>query len=254
MKIKGFYTTVFPRSGDLILNLYTGGSFGNRISNYATPWATLNKLYLSGLFSREGLHLQQYGACDAYAIKIHPVIGYYLLGIPMHELVDKQVQISNVLESKGMGLRRIEKSEKLRSIGNKHLTKFLISILPEKSVYSNDPIYHIVNFIKDRHGLVAIRELASLYCMSERTMNRQFLLKVGLSAQAYAKIWQVEYAMLLIQQNPMKSLDEIAFISGYYDTAHLSRDFRRKVDLSPSSFRSQTSKLTLNYLDTKRFF
>ena len=253
MEINGCHRTIFPRSGDLILNLYVGDSFMNRITNYGTPWASVNKLYVSGLFSKGSLELEQKGNGSAFAIKVHPVIGYYLLKIPMYELVDKQVQVSHMLESEGLFLRKIETSEHITSLNDTYIRHFFNSVLPEKSLYDQDPIYHAVNFIKDRNGCVGIRELSSRFYMSERTLNRNFLLKVGLSAQAYAKIWQIEHAMCLIQRYPKSSLDEIAFKAGYYDTAHLARDFREKAHLPPSSFRKNTGLHTHNYLMTKRF-
>ncbi|WP_339711861.1 helix-turn-helix domain-containing protein [uncultured Kriegella sp.] len=253
MHIFGTHKSIFPRSGDLVLNLYMGNSFKNRIVNYDNTWATTNKLYISGLFSEGALELEQRGKCLGYAIKIHPVIGYYILHIPMCEIVDKQVRISDVLESKGHLLMNVETSEKIDSLNSKSLRQFFTSILPEKSEYIKDPIYHAVNFIKNRNGCVGIRELSSRFCMSERTLNRNFLLKVGLSAQAYSKIWQIEHAVRLIQRYPQASLNEIAFKAGYYDTAHLSRAFREKANLPPSSFRKDTNVLTENYLLTERF-
>jgi len=187
MDIFGVHKSIFPRSGDLILNLYVGDSFKNRITNYGTPWATVNKLYVSGLFSQGSLELEQEGNGSAFAIKLHPVIGYYLLKIPMCELVDKQVQISHVLESAGLFLRKIETSEQITSLNDMHIRHFFNSVLPEKSLYDQDPIYYAVNFIKNRNGCVGIRELSSLLCMSERTLNRNFLLKVGLSRRLMPK-------------------------------------------------------------------
>jgi transcriptional regulator GlxA family with amidase domain len=82
--------------------------------------------------------------------------------------------------------------------------------------------------------LISVKILAEQYFMSRRTLNRQFRLKVGVSPKAYAKIWQIEYAMELFQMNPKVSLAEIAFKAMYHDMAHLARDFRAKVALPPS--------------------
>lgn len=254
MEIKEIHRSVFPRSGDLILNLFIGKNFGNRIANYNTPFTSTNKLYISGLFSKNSLHLEQYGSCKAYAIRVNPVIGHHLLRLPMYELLDKHVEISNILRPEGRELQKIESSESIQSLENKYLNKFLETILPSKFIFYQDPIFHAVNFIKSRHGMVTVKNLADKFCMSERTLNRQFFIKVGLSPQAYAKIIQVEYAIELINLNPVDSLDDIAFASGYYDTAHLSKDFRQRVNLSPSSFRNKISPITANYLRTQVFF
>lgn len=242
---------LFPRTGYLIMNLYMGSDYSCCVNHGEI--ATTNRLYVTGLCSQGSLNVKQKGDCKGYAIKLHPVIGYYFLKIPMCELVDRQVEVSSVLNGGARLLKQVEENEEISSLHNKYLTLFLEQSLPERQTYLEDPIYHVVNKIREMHGCIRVKKLASIFCMGIRTLNRQFLLKVGLPVQAYSKIWQLDYAIRLIRKNPSASFSEIAFKAGFYDVAHFAHDFKRMVFMSPSVFRGKIPFLASDYLSARGF-
>lgn len=242
---------LFPRTGYLIVNLYMGSDYSCCVNQGKI--ATTNRLYVTGLSSQGALNVKQKGSCKGYAIKLHPVIGYYFLKVPMYELVDRQVEVSTVLNGSAKLLRQVEENEEISSLYNKYLTLFLKESLPERNTYLKDPIYHAVNKIREVHGCIRVKKLASEFCMGLRTLNRQFLLKVGLPVQAYCKIWQLDYAIGLIRKHPSTSFSEIAFKAGFYDVAHLAHDFKRMVFLNPSAFRGKIPTLASDYLSARGF-
>lgn len=243
------FNTVFPRSGHLIFSFITGNDFESHFLNYDRSVTRPNHMYISGLFSKSSLLVQQFGTGGGYAMKVHPVIGYHFLKTPMHELTDRQIRLCHIVDKHGRTLENLEDDYKIDSFDHPRVKQFFIDALPPKEAYINDPIYHAVNLIADRRGQISVEKLAAQFHMSKRTLRRQFLLKVGLSPQAYAKIWQVQYAMELIMRNPKSSLPEIAFKAGYYDTAHLARDFRNRVSLSPSELHQDINPLSQDYFN-----
>lgn len=247
MSIKTHVNALFPRIGYLIFNLFTGRDCETRFMNYTDSVTSPNHLYISGLFSGSSLRVQLSGHGSGYAIKVHPVIGFHFLKIPMFELTDRQLRISNILDKQGSKLEKLERDYELYSFDQPHLLQFMRDLLPDKQVYQNDPIYHAVNTIIKNKGLISVDELAKQYCMSKRTLRRQFLIKVGLSPKAYSNIWKVHHAMELIQSNPKASLPEIAFQAGYYDVAHLANDFRKRLSLPPTKFDQEMTPLVQKY-------
>ncbi|MDZ7658151.1 helix-turn-helix domain-containing protein [Fodinibius sp.] len=244
------FTTVFPRIGYLIFTMVTGKDIETRFLNYEGSVTRPNHLYISGLFTDSSLHISQTGRGGGYAMKVHPVVGYHFLKIPMYEMLNRQIRICQIIDLKDRFLEKTESDYEITSFEDPHVNHFFEKALPPKSAYQNDPIYHAVNSIIKKRGLISVKKLAKQCFMSRRTLNRHFLLKVGLSPQAYAKIWQVQYAMELIRRYPKASLAEIAFKAGYYDVAHLARDFRTKVALPPSTLSQGINRLSQNYLDT----
>jgi AraC-like DNA-binding protein len=74
--------------------------------------------------------------------------------------------------------------------------------------------------------------------LSERQLERLFLERVGVSPKRYARLQRFGYARRLIEAG--RSLDEVAYTSGYADQAHLTREFRAFSGTTPRRF-SQTS-------------
>lgn len=245
------FTTVFPRTGYLIFTFCIGTDayFESRFMNYDQSVALPNHMYIAGLFSESSLLVRQLGRGGAFAMKVHPVIGYHFLKRPMCELTDRQIRVCKLIEGCGRFLEKVEADYKINSFENPYVQRFFAEALPPKSSYENDPIYHAVNEISRRNGNIKVQKLAKQFCMSERTLRRQFLLKVGLPPQAYAKIWQIEYAMDLIHRFPGERLEQVAFDAGYFDVAHMARDFRNKVSLPPSELDDNINPLAQQYLN-----
>ncbi len=200
ISVPGTLEITFPRIGYLVLYVMSGDTFVQRFLNYHQSPSLLNRFYINGLFSEGSLAIQQSGAGSGYAVKVHPVIGYHLLKVPLSELTNRQLLLSEVLDREGRLLQELEADLLLHPFDNAFFQQFFEKILPEKSIYRGDPIYHVVNTIIEQRGRVAVAELSQEFCMSERTLRRQFLLKVGLFPQAYAKIWQLQHVMDLLRR------------------------------------------------------
>lgn len=248
ISVPGTLEITFPRIGYLVLYFLNGADFSMRFLNYHRAPSRLHRFYINGLFSEGSLALSQSGTGGGYALKIHPVIGHYLLKFPLSELTDRQVLLSDALGKDGRLLREMEADLLQRPFSSAYVHRLFEILLPDKSAYRHDPIYRAVNTIRERNGLITVTELCKEFCMSERTLRRQFLLKVGLSPQAYAKIWQVQHAMELIHHHPTATLERIAYEAGYYDVAHLARDFRHKVSFTPAGFEQRRNRLNEHYL------
>ena len=246
--IPGELEITFPRVCYLVLYFLQGDSFDMRFLNYHQSASQLYRFYIHGLVSEGSLSIRQRGKGSGYAIKIHPVIGYYLLRVPLSTLTDRQILLSEVLGKRGQLLHELEADLLLHPFENAYFQLLLEKILPDKSCYLQDPVYHAVNMAITKKGLLSVSALSQICCMSERTLRRQFLMKVGVSPQAYLKILQLQHVMELLLRKPLASLEQLAHEAGFYDVAHLRRDFRHKVSFRPSEVRQQLNGLSKDYL------
>jgi AraC-like DNA-binding protein len=254
IRANDFFCTVFPRTGFLIFSFITGTSFRSEFVNYDRSVTVPNHMYIAGLFSKSSLLVSQIGQGGGFAMKVHPVVGYHFLRMPLYELTDRQIRICFLLQKYGQFLEKVEANHEISSMDHPLVRKFFIDALPPKSAYLSDPVFHAVNDIISSNGRIEVQKLARSYYMSERTLNRQFLVKVGLSAQAYAKIWQIQYALELIQANPTMRITQVAYEAGYYDVAHMVRDFNNKVSFAPSAFHKDINPLSGQYLSARSSF
>lgn len=245
------FQTVFPRIGYPVLNLFIGEKFTIHFVNYDFPEVQSGHLYITGLLSDEPLIFDHSGKGQGYALAIHPVLAYHLLQEPMHQLNAYWDTISNIRWKVGNSIRSREEDCQITSIHDNYLKQFLKKILPDKLVVQSDPIYHAVNLIISHRGLISVKQLASYCCMTERTLGRYFHQRVGLSPKSYAKIWQMQYVMQLLQ-NPTISLSNLALKAGYYDAAHMAREFKNRMLLTPSEFLKNASLLLKYYLSSAK--
>ena len=131
-------TLVLPRLGYLLLNFFNG-DFRYKFINYNFPKNLPNHLYLTSLFSEEPGIFQQHGKGNGYVMKIHPVTCYHFLKVPMDQLLDQQILLSEFFEKRGRKLRQLETDRHNISFDGGYLNEFLKKNLPEKATLLNDP-------------------------------------------------------------------------------------------------------------------
>jgi AraC-like DNA-binding protein len=84
------------------------------------------------------------------------------------------------------------------------------------------------------HGAVPVATLAAEVGWSRRHLVARFRDHVGLPPKAFARILRFERAAELLVTPGGPSLSEIALEAGYYDQAHLNRDFRAFAGQTPT--------------------
>jgi len=87
-----------------------------------------------------------------------------------------------------------------------------------------------------RHGVPLNVDVLSYHCnMSNRTLERLFNINAGISPKAFIGIVRFQQALKFLQENRSKGkLLDVAVQTGYYDHAHLTREFKKHAGISPS--------------------
>ena len=85
-------------------------------------------------------------------------------------------------------------------------------------------------------GTSGVRALAREAGMPERTLQRRFVAEVGVGPKAYQRVVRFRRVFALVSAAPEGGLAAAAHRAGYYDQAHLTRDFRRFAGAPPRAF------------------
>ena len=85
-------------------------------------------------------------------------------------------------------------------------------------------------------GRTEIAELCRELGWSRRHLAVRFRDEVGLAPKVYARVLRFERAAALLARDGGARFAEIAYQCGYYDQAHLNRDFREFAGTSPSDY------------------
>lgn len=244
----------FPRIGHLILNIFYDERFKFRFLNCKGASSKHQHVYITGLFSDDPVHFQLQGQGRGFSMKVHPVVAHHVFKEDMSQFVNSQFSVRDIIGKGGSLLKMMEEDQQVKISENNHLEYLMLKNFPQSATIYNDPIYHAVNTIIQKQGKIKVSELAAAFSMSERTLNRQFLQKVGITPKAYAKIWQWQFVSELMMCGSYANLEELAFKAGYFDSAHLVRDFKDNARQTPFQFLKDLHPLVKDYLEFPETF
>ena len=105
--------------------------------------------------------------------------------------------------------------------------------------------------IVDSRGLIAVDELAGDAGISSRQLERRFLREVGVGPKLLGRIIRFQQVFRAVEQSN-NAWAEIAIECGYYDQAHLIRDFNQFAQQTPAVLFSSQSALTESFTRKSR--
>jgi AraC-like DNA-binding protein len=81
--------------------------------------------------------------------------------------------------------------------------------------------------IVSSHGVMPIAGVAAEVGWSRRHLDREFVAEFGLTPKDVARVTRFTYSRTLLQQRPGMSLAVLSAMCGYFDQAHMAREWHR---------------------------
>jgi AraC-like DNA-binding protein len=163
---------------------------------------------------------------------------YRLLGIPLEELVDQDLDGKLVFGNEAEILidRLLEARDyaKMNSIVQAFFLKKLHSLKPLL------PFDKAMAALVQSGGNIEMEELASLSCLSIRQFQRQARLRIGHSPKLFSRLVRFSNAYKFKEFNPGVSWSEIFHRFGYFDHMHFIRDFKSFTDFTPGTLKEES--------------
>ena len=200
------------------------------IINFGPPIKIDGEPVREGFFS--GLHdtyvlSETEGAQQGVQINFSPLGAHLLLRVPMHELAGQLVPLDELF---GPRLRE--------HLGNcDDPFALLDALFLDRLDDALSPVPSITRALarlRATEGRVPIATLASELGCSRRHLNTHFRDHVGVTPKLFARILRFQKAISLMGDEPRWG--RIAADAGYYDQAHLVRDFQQFAGASPTAF------------------
>jgi len=166
-------------------------------------------------------------------LRLTPIGAHMLLGVPMHELADRVTPIEDVLGRAGAEL-----PERLAT-APRWADRFAVldDLLGRRLAAARAPaagVEHAWWRLVSSHGATPVECLAEEVGWSRRHLLARFREHTGLPPKVFARILRFQRAARLMAAPGGPSLCEIALDCGYYDQAHLNRDFREFAGRTPT--------------------
>jgi AraC-like DNA-binding protein len=177
------------------------------------------------------------GVAGVAAIRLRPAASRTLLGFSLQEVSGRFVDLELIFPSVRQLRERLADAptdvERIRALED-WLT----------AMTCQTPRRHIegaVGAILQSGGRTSIDSLAALAGTSLRQMERQFQEDVGLTPKTFSRIVRLQAALRRVRQG--RALTEVALACGFYDQAHMTRDFRELASMSPGAWQTHAGDL-----------
>jgi transcriptional regulator GlxA family with amidase domain len=109
-----------------------------------------------------------------------------------------------------------------------------------------------VDRILGARGQARIDALARSLGWSRRRMQRLFLDEIGVSPKLYSRIVRLNVVLATLDRAERSSAVDFALAAGYFDQAHLLRDFRKLVGRTPRTPRQTDGEMSRHFTDPER--
>jgi AraC-like DNA-binding protein len=190
--------------------------------------------FVAGLHESFAL-VESTGSSICVQVNITPLAAHLVLGVPMNSLANRVVELDDIL---GVASRRlIERLGNALSWGARFdiLDAFLTDRLLKARPVSEGIVW-AWQTLNMTAGQIPISRLADQVGCSRKHLIALFHAQVGLPPKMLARILRFQRVLEQLKADNGLRWVEIAQDCGYYDQAHLIRDFRAFAGSSPTEF------------------
>jgi len=184
------------------------------------------------------------GAVQLIGIRFHPGGTLPFLRLPLHEITDRVVELGALSSKLERDLLRA--TSRAASLSEKVIAveEFLTAELLSRKHDSR--LMMLAARIVESGGLVSVDQLANDAGISSRQLERRFLREVGLGPKLLGRIIRFQQVFRAGEQCDAVWAT-VAIECGYYDQAHLIRDFHQFAQQTPAVLFSHQSALTESF-------
>ena len=171
-------------------------------------------------------------------VNLTPIGAHLLFGVPMDALANRVVELDDLFGADAPRLidRLCEArtwSQRFDILDEAILGRVLSARAP------NPLVVRAAHVLRATRGAASIARLTRDLECSQRHLIATFREHVGVTPKTYARIVRFDHAVKRLRQTDGLRWAEIADASGYYDQAHLIRDFHEFAGQTPGQFVSR---------------
>ena len=203
--------------------------------------------FLVGCLTRP-LQVRPGGRVKTMGVRFRPYGLSAFLDVPLHELTDATTSLADLWNGEARRLEERLGGARTDDERARVVERFLLDRLRPPRI--DAAIEECVNVILRARGQARLEPLARRTGMTLRQVERRFRDAIGVSPKSLARI--VRFQEVLRRSPGEGAWAERALECGYYDQAHLLRDFREFVGVVPTLFRAAEGALARQFTSPER--
>ena len=190
--------------------------------------------FVAGLFDTVAV-TQNTGDSCGIEMNLTPLGMWQLLGVPMHQFMNRIVPIDALIGTSGARLE-----EQLRNTASWDdrfdLLDTKLAVLLARRAPPPPEVRWAVDQLTRAHAALTVSNIASELQWSRRRLVVSFREHVGMTPKAFARVTRFDRAVRCVRNGPITRWSALACECGYADQAHLTREFREFAGLAPTEF------------------
>ncbi len=176
------------------------------------------------------------GRIDLFGVCFHAGGAYPFFSLPANELANRCADLEDLWGSNGRrSLDRIQDDRSSTEQRIRELDAFFNHKLKQNQ---NDDVAvaKALHALEVNQGRVSIEDLATGTRLSSRQLERKFKERVGISPKKLCRNLRFKSVFKYLRDFPSENWVSVALACGYYDQAHMIRDFRHFTGVSPTVY------------------
>jgi AraC-like DNA-binding protein len=231
---------------ELIVHL--GDPFARRIDG---RWVVQPRAFLAGTLSRPWL-LRAGRRVDTVGIRFRAGEATGVLPVSMAVASDRELALDGIVgRAAARSLVRMLGSARTGTerfaAAERWLAARLAEASPRRSVATR-----AVALIREGGGRGRIDDVARSLGWSRRRIERAFARDLGIRPKVYARIVRLNAVLATLDDAERPRAVDLALEAGYFDQAHLLRDFRMLAGRRPGSRREGDGEMARHFTDPRR--
>ena len=224
-------------SGDVVLIVAFGPAM--RIRYPLAPGAPVERRtsFLVGLHAPVTV-TEHDGVADGVQIDLTPLGAHVLLGLAVHEVAGRVVDLDEALGPLGAEL-----PERLADAATWEARFALIDAALARRALAGPPpspdVERAWRRLSETRGRLPVGQIAAELGCSRRHLAARFREQVGVSPKAAARVLRFHHALDRLRNG--EGWADIAYECGYYDQPHLNREFREFAGVTPGELAAAIS-------------
>lgn len=183
------------------------------------------------------------GRIKLFGVRFQTAGAQMFFDFPLNELSDRIEAPETVLGATG---KYLEERINLAASTKERLA-VIENMIVERLALKNGfdfAMARAAKIIETANGLISVEELSKQVGIGSRHLERKFRQKIGLSPKSLCRIIRLQTLLNVLKTNRAKSWTELTMDFGYFDQAHLIRDFKQFTGKTPLTYLAENGRLT----------
>ena len=231
----GAFRQITTPSGGVVLILNLGDPY--RIQNGARAAPENFDSFIAGLSDVAG-YVEGTGLSAGVQVNLTPIGGRLLTGLPMHQLTNTVLTVEDAFGPASSEL--IERLREAITWGARFqiIDRFIQARLLAASERPEAMVWAYA-MLRRTTGAATVASLADALGYSQKRLIAQFREHLGLPPKTLARVMRFESAVRMIRSEHSPDWAQIVVDCGYYDQAHLIREFKQFAGMTPGEYASR---------------